>query len=639
MTYNDEWLETNGLGSYASSTLSGMNTRRYHGLLIAAPQRDAERCVFLSSLQEELIIDGERFYLSTNQYGDFIHPKGYQYLKDFSASPLPTFTYVVGGVTLQKIFFLVYGQDTSVIQYTVFKNEGSKKDTRLELRPLTAFRNYHALTYTNFALDEGFRATAGHLIFKPYVSLPPLFFAHNAGEVKPQRFWYKNFFYQQEMERGLDAEEDLFNPCVFTFDLGRADTATMMVSLQEQDIDIAQSLKEKEILRRKALVTAVPVEGSLRRKLTIAADQFIVSRGGDETIIAGYHWFDDWGRDTMIALPGLALATERFDEAQKILLRFASLVDRGMLPNRFVEDGQTPEYNTVDAALWFFETVRQYAEHTNKWALIREHFYPVLTGIIDAYIMGTRYDIHMDEDNLIVCGQEGVQLTWMDAKIENIVVTPRRGKPVEIQALWFNALCFMQDLAIRYQDAAAAKHYGFLSQRAKDSFNLKFWNEEQGGLYDVISGDQKDDAIRPNQLFAISLFYPVLEKERFSSVMNLVEKELLTPVGLRTLSVGHPDYKGIYTGDQGQRDAAYHQGTVWPWLIGPYVFAYLRTKGKNPGTLAIVKGMLKQFEEHLEHAGLGQVSEIFDGDYPHAPKGCIAQAWSVGELLRILEMF
>ncbi len=638
MISNNEWLETNGLGSYASSTPCGMNTRRYHGLLVAAPDRLSPRCVLLSKVEEDLIIDGQCFSFSTNQYDNALHSQGYQYLKDFTADPFPIFIYDVNGVILQKTVFLVYGQNTVVIEYMILKDDAKQRNIRLELRPLTAFREYHALTFENNGLDQGYRSTAGKIIFQPYSSLPPLFFAHNAVQVKPQENWYKNFFYQQEADRGLGSKEDLFNPFLLTFDLNASHNALLMASLEDQDTVLAEHLKEIEVHRRADLTLSILSVDNLKHQLIKAADQFIVKKDADQTVIAGYHWFEDWGRDTMIALPGLMLSTGRYQKAENILIKFASLVDQGMLPNRYVEAGQIPEYNTVDAALWFVEAVRQYGEGTKKWGFVNENFFPVLKDIIGWYIQGARYNIHMDTDALISCGQEGVQLTWMDAKVGDWVVTPRRGKPVEIQALWFNALCIMHDLADRFGDEKSAARYAALIECVKISFNALFWNHAQGGLYDVINGDQRDDAIRPNQLFAISLHYPVLHEDKWRQVVDLAGRELLTPFGLRTLSPNSSGYKGVYAGDPSQRDAAYHQGTVWPWLIGPYIFAYLKTTGKDPQTLANVKGMLLPFEEHLNAAGLGQISEIFDGDAPHAPRGCIAQAWSVAELLRVLEI-
>jgi predicted glycogen debranching enzyme len=371
----------------------------------------------------------------------------------------------------------------------------------------------------------------------------------------------------------------------------------------------------------------------LIRSLTAAADQFIVARERCKTVIAGYHWFSDWGRDTMIALPGLTLTTGQAEIAKRILSEFALHVDQGMLPNRFPDAGETPEYNTVDATLWFFEAVRALLQYSNDYEFVRTSLYSVLTDIISWHIKGTRYNIHVDEDGLLLSGEPGVQLTWMDAKFGDWVVTPRHGKPVEIQALWYNALRVMEQLAGKFKDVKAKKKYASMADCARDSFNQSFWNEEAGCLYDVVKGAERDASIRPNQVFAISLTNSMVSPERAESILRVVERELLTPRGLRTLSPTDSRYIGRYEGNPLSRDGAYHQGTVWPWLMGAYITAYVKTFGQETGGEVAAK-WLENFAEHLSEACLGQVSEIFDADAPHTPRGCVAQAWSVAELLR-----
>jgi len=369
--------------------------------------------------------------------------------------------------------------------------------------------------------------------------------------------------------------------------------------------------------------------------LSAAADQFIVRRAQGETVIAGYHWFADWGRDTMIALPGLTLANGRPDIARRVLAEFAKHVDRGMLPNRFPDAGEAPEYNTVDATLWFFEAIRSFLHYTNDYDFVRATLYPVLKDIVDWHVRGTRYQIHLDDDGLIFAGEPGVQLTWMDAKVGDRVITPRHGKPVEIQALWYNALRVMQDLAGRFNEPDAKQHYAATADKACASFNKLFWNEQGACLYDVVNGNHPDASIRPNQIIAISLPHTMLSKKRAKSILAVVERELLTPRGLRTLSPSDPNYIGRYEGGPATRDAAYHQGTVWPWLIGPYITAYGKTFGRKAGR-RFATAWLEKFQPHLYEACLGQVSEIFDGDAPHTPRGCVAQAWSAAELLRAI---
>jgi predicted glycogen debranching enzyme len=426
----------------------------------------------------------------------------------------------------------------------------------------------------------------------------------------------------------------LFSPFALTFDLTHRTSATVIASTERHDVSRAMEYRKAEIKRRKALLAASPSDDELVQALAAGADQYIVKRGDQKTVIAGYHWFSDWGRDTMIALPGLALVTGCFDVAESILLEFARHVDRGMLPNRFPDAGVPPEYNTVDATLWFFEAVRALSEYTGDSTFIRGNLYDVLTDIIAWHARGTRYGIRVDDDGLLASGEPGVQLTWMDAKVGDWVVTPRHGKPVEIQALWYNALCVMERLAKVFGDRDGRTRYADMATRAKQSFIRVFWNEEAGCLYDVVDGDARDGSIRPNQIFAVSLTHTMLSREKARRMVEVVERELLTPCGLRSLAPSDPQYRGRYEGDQRSRDGAYHQGTVWPWLMGAFITAYLKVNGRSKKSRQRTSQWLTGFREHLSDAGLGQVSEIFDGDAPHRPRGCIAQAWSAAELLR-----
>jgi predicted glycogen debranching enzyme len=367
--------------------------------------------------------------------------------------------------------------------------------------------------------------------------------------------------------------------------------------------------------------------------LVAAADQYVVQRGHLKTIVAGYHWFTDWGRDTMIALPGLTLATGRYEVAKQILQAFAENVDRGMLPNRFPDAGETPEYNTVDATLWYFEAVRAYLEYSGDDDFVRG-LYPKLQEIVDWHVRGTRYGIQVASDGLLACGEEGTQLTWMDAKIGDLVVTPRTGKPVEIQALWYNALRIMEDLAGRFADSTGKEFYARLAATTREHFNERFWNESAGCLYDVVENGHADGSMRPNQIFAVSLHHGMLAPERARSVVAAVRDQLLTPMGLRTLSPRDPRYRGHYEGGVVERDTAYHLGTVWPWLMGPFITAWLKVNERSEEARRQCQHWLEGFREHLTSAGLGHVCEIVDAEFPHAPRGCIAQAWSVAELLR-----
>ena len=632
-----EWLETNGIGGFSSSTITGLNTRRYHGLLTAATKPPVGRLVLLSKLEETLIIDGRRYELSANQYPGAVHPQGFNYQTGFSLDPFPVFSYEFEGVRLAKSVFMVQGENTTVVQYEI-REAGSQADSlcySLEIRPLIAFRDYHSTTHENGALNPRLETKDGLTTLKPYSDLPALHLAHDPAEIDTNGFWFRNFQYAVEQERGLDFAEDLFSPCAFNFDLTASSKVSLIASTERRDVRQADAYRKAELERRNLLDgrSAHAEANQLVKTLTTAADQFIVARERGKTVIAGYHWFSDWGRDTMIALPGLTLATGHAEIARSILAEFANHVDQGMLPNRFPDAGETPEYNTVDATLWVFEAVRSLLQYTNDYEFVRANLYAVLADIIDWHVKGTRYNIHVDDDGLLYSGEPGVQLTWMDAKVGDWVVTPRQGKPVEIQALWYNALRVMEHLAGKFKEIMAKKNYAARADKARASFNKMFWNEEVGCLYDVVNGDARDGSIRPNQILAISLTNSMVSKARAKGILGMVQRELLTPRGLRTLSPRDPNYVGRYKGDPRSRDGAYHQGTVWPWLMGPYITAYVKTFGEKAGRKFAIE-WLADFQDHLNEACLGQVSEIFDGDAPHTPRGCVAQAWSVAELLR-----
>jgi len=629
-----EWLETNGIGSFASSTVTGLNTRRYHGLLVAATKPPAGRQVLLSKLEEVLIVGEKRFDLASNQYRGALHPEGYKLLSEFRLDPFPIFVFEADGVRIEKNLFMVHGSNATVVQYRLLELPSSLS-AKLELRPLIAFRDYHSTTHENVTLDRRFEEGAGFVKLSPYPGMTALFLSHNADSVAAEGHWYRNFVYDAERKRGLDFLEDLFNPLVLHFNLTKANGAAVVASLEPMDAGSASELRRLEIERREKIAAAAPVNDEFVRSLALAADQFLVKRGADSTIIAGYPWFTDWGRDTMIALPGLTLYTGNTAAARSILLSFSRYVDQGMLPNRFPEQGEAPEYNTVDATLWYFEAIRAYVAATGDFDLVEKHLYPVLAGIIDWHIRGTRYNIRMMEDGLLNAGEPGVQLTWMDAKIGEWVVTPRIGKPVEIQALWFNALKIMEDYALRLKDSLNLNRYRAISGPLNATFNRLFWNEKELCLFDVVNG-VPDGSIRPNQILAVSLTHSMLAPERARAVVEVVERELLTPYGLRTLSPKDPNYHAHYGGDQASRDAAYHQGTVWPWLMGPFLTAYIKVNGNSAAARERARELLRPLQAHLLDAGLGQISEVFDAEPPFKPGGCFAQAWSVGELLRVM---
>jgi predicted glycogen debranching enzyme len=632
-----EWLETNGIGGFACSTVPGINTRRYHGLLTASLHPPVARYVLLSKVEETVFLNGARFDLSANLYPGTVHPDGHLYLQSFRLDPFPIFTWEIGGIQIEKRVFMVHGENTVVIEYAL----PGAGDCTLEVRPLIAFRDYHSTTHANSGLNGDLAFSEGSVSVEPYEGLPRLYFGHNARWVGREGSWYYNFDYPRERERGLDATEDLFQPLVLQFDLGEGRNAVVIAATQSRDARMAEILREREIARRWALREAAATDDPLVKDLTAAADQFIVTRHAEGTarklhsVIAGYPWFADWGRDTMIALPGLTLTTKRFSIARDILLAFAGATDRGMCPNRFPDFGEAPEYNTVDASLWFFEAVRKYVEYTDDYAFVKKNLYGTLKSIIDWHLVGTRYGIRSGPDGLISAGGPDTQLTWMDAKVGDFVATPRNGKPVEIQALWYNALRFTESLAQLFEDAEEETLLSGVAARTRESFNAAFWNEAEGCLYDLAAtgGAPPDASVRPNQVIALSLGYTMVPPDRARYILDAVERELLTSVGLRTLSPRDSHYIGRYRGGPVERDSAYHQGTVWPWLLGPFITAYVRTHGSAGRERA--GSWLEAFRD-LTTAGLGTIGEIFDGDAPHFPRGCFAQAWSVAELLRAL---
>ena len=625
-----EWLETNGIGGFASSTISGMNTRRYHGLLVAATRPPVGRMVLIAKCEETLLIGDHRVDLSTNRYPGAVHPSGCQWLRSFRLHPWPIYTYEVEGVRIEKSVFMVHGSNTTVIGYEAFDSGG--RPLKLEVRPLLSGRDYHSTSHENGAIRGAVERSQNLVTLRPYDGVPAIYLAQNAAAVADQGYWYRNFLYLMEQERGLDSNEDLFNPVCLEFDLSSA-PAHLLLSTEPQDYRKAAQFADNEKKRRRAVVDTFPAADEFGRELALAADQFIVCRGDRHTIIAGYPWFTDWGRDTMISLPGLTISTRHYDVARDILHTFAEHVDQGLLPNLFRDDGTTADYNTVDATLWYFEAIRAYAEATGDYQCVQA-LYPTLQSILDWHIRGTRYGIRMLDDGLLNAGAPGVQLTWMDAKVGDTVITPRSGRPVEIQALWYNALRIMEGFAERFGDAAPRRRYSSLASRCRQSFNQYFWNDDRGCLYDVVDDAAADTSIRPNQIFAVSLPFTMLPPERAHAVVRVVERDLLTPFGLRTLAPSDPRYRPRYQGGPWERDSAYHQGTVWPWLLGPFIAAYLKVNKASEEARDRCAGLLEPLRAHMQEAGLGQISEIFDADAPHRPRGCFAQAWSVAEILR-----
>ncbi|MER3544984.1 MAG: glycogen debranching protein [Chloroflexota bacterium] len=659
-----EWLVTNGLGGYAAGTVAGANTRRYHGWLVAALNPPVGRVVLVAKCNEVAYLDGETYPLTTNEYADgTVHPHGYYHLESFRLEgTIPVFTYALAEALLEKRLWMVHGANTTYVTYTL---QRTARPLTLGITPLVTFRSHHEHVRGNGWMpvvdEEGRKSAPGPLLrVDARPGAPPYWIGANQGEVDLRGGWHWNFKHRLETERGLDDVEDLFAAATLMATLYEGETLALVLSTelpQENDwraVYKAERARQAELLRLAQLEREPPWV----QQLALAADQFIVSRPSsvvrrppDEaqaeeeseaeaetglTVIAGYPWFTDWGRDTMISLPGLTLALGRSREAACILRTFAQFVDRGMLPNRFPEPpvpGMPPqpaEYNTVDATLWYFWALNAYLQATGDMDLIEE-LYPTLVDIVEWHKRGTHYNIHMDaSDGLLWAGEPGVQLTWMDAKVGDWVVTPRIGKPVEINALWHNALVTLATFGDRLGRRRAGV-YQELASQVEQSFRERFWYAEGGYLYDVIDGPGgADAALRPNQLLAVCLPYSPLDGVRAQAVVDVCARHLLTSYGLRSLAPGHPAYQGRYLGDRLRRDGAYHQGTVWAWLLGPFVTAHLKVYG-DPDR---ARSYLTPMAHHLSDAGLGTISEIFDGDPPFTPRGCFAQAWSVAEVLR-----
>ncbi|HET9824836.1 MAG TPA: amylo-alpha-1,6-glucosidase [Chitinophagaceae bacterium] len=625
-----EWLETNGLGGWASSSIIGCNTRRYHGLLTAAVVPPADRMALVSKLDETIIVNNQQFELGVNNYGGVIHPNGNKHQISFVKELFPEFTCEVAGVRLRKTIGMQYGENTTFLIYEVIKAE---QPFTLELLPLFSVRGYHSLMRSNDDVHREACFSDGVFKTKLYDGTPDIFIKVPGGTYHHNPNWYFHFNYDVEKYRGLDFVEDLFTHGNFSVSLQQGDSLGIIISTDDPSDKNAHELYRQEAKRKRQLLKDQPGDETLQQ-LTLAADQFIVRRGNDlKTIIAGYHWFTDWGRDTMISLPGLCLSTGRFTDAKKIVKAFATSVSEGMLPNRFQDYGEPPEYNNVDGTLWYFVAIYKYLQATDDKEFVLNELLPVLKDITDWHFKGTRYHIHATEDGLLYSGEPGVQLTWMDSKIGDWVVTPRTGKAVEINALWYNALLIYADLldmSANIDDSDQIKQRAAL---AKKSFNEQFWDNEKKYLYDVVNDNVKDDSLRPNQLLAISLPFALIENDKAAAVIKVVTEKLYTPVGLRSLAPDDPSYVSCYDGDSLRRDSCYHQGTVWSWLLGPYVDALAKIgTGKS-----LMKNVVENFVYHLNEGCIGSVAEIFDADPPHTPKGCAAQAWGVAEILRVIK--
>jgi predicted glycogen debranching enzyme len=648
-----EWLVTNGLGGYASGTVAGVLTRRYHGMLVASMPAPLGRMVLLNHLLERVRLPDKRIVWLGDE-DEVAGPNAVDragHLAEFRLElGLPVWTYRAQGFTIEKRVLMPHGQNSVHMTYRVLEGTGT---LRFNLRPSVHFRGYEvsvadsiAKTYTISATDHRYELSAG-----PSLPVLRMLLIGKKAALTLDEKGAANVPYKMEETRGYQWKGSLWSPGYFRADADAGEQVTLVASAESWDTLVALSpdaAAAAEIDRRRRLIALaeLPADDPFCAELVLAADQFIIRpagrveetararASGDEvrTVIAGYHWFTDWGRDTMISLEGLTLSTHRFREAGYILRTFAHYVRDGLIPNMFPDGEREGLYHTADATLWFFHAIERYVQTTGDRDTLR-NLMPILCDIIAHHLRGTRFGIRIDPaDGLFTQGAEGYQLTWMDAKVGDWVVTPRRGKAVELNALWYNALCLMQTWTKEFgggQDLDITGH----AARARDSFNKRFWYEEGGYLYDVVdTGTGRDDSCcRPNQILAISLPHPVLDRAKWEPVLNVARDRLLTPLGLRSLAPGEPDYKPRYYGDLRARDAAYHQGTVWAWLIGPFIDAWIKVYGTNPEG---VRKLLSGFEQHLSEACVGSISEVFDAEPPFLPRGCIAQAWSVAEVLR-----
>jgi predicted glycogen debranching enzyme len=648
-----EWLVTNGLGGYASGTVAGVSTRRYHGLLIAALPAPHGRTVMLNHLMEQIRLpNGHTLRLGGEQLADRkLELHGLEFFRTFRMeSGLPVWRWEMEDWVLEKRVLLLHEQNTVHVGYCLVEGNGA---LRLKLRLAVHFRHHDAKVSTAFSVPYALTAIGDHYEIAGETGLPPLRFRmhghRTAFTVESQRT--QPLLYWVEEDRGYDSRGELWSPGHFRLDLTHDHDATLVASTESWEtmeaLTPAVARKAEHERRRRLLWTAAPAarEG-VAAEWTFAADQFLITpagrveeaararAAGDEvrTVIAGYHWFTDWGRDSMICLEGLTLVTGRYTDARSILRTFATHVRDGLIPNLFPEGSKEGLYHTADATLWFVQAIGRYYETTHDRETL-EYLAPVVRDIIDHHLRGTRFGIGVDKaDGLLRQGAEGYQLTWMDAKCGDWVVTPRRGKAVEINALWYNALRWLEHWEREFGESERAHKIAEHADRARSAFNRRFWYAKGGFLYDVVDGEKGDDpSCRPNQVFAISLSHPVLDQERWRPVMEVVRERLLTPMGLRSLAPGEPDYKPTYHGDLRSRDAAYHQGTVWPWLIGPFIDAWLKL---HPEKKTEARRFLQGLADHLGEACVGSISEVADAEEPFTPRGCIAQGWSVAETLR-----
>ena len=621
-----ELIRSNRAGSYSSTTIVGCNTRKYHGLLICpVDQMGGERFVLLSSLDLTVVNNDKSFNIGIRKYkGDYFNPKGHKYIEDFNSDSIPSRIFRVGGVLIKLERLLVHYEEQFMQRMTILEASESMK---IQMRPFLAFRSIHQLTHANLAANTKIDFVENGIRAKLYEGFPYLNMQFSTKvDFVPVPDWYLGIEYPEEQKRGYDYSEDLFTPGFFEVEAKEGDVIVFSASTKEER---TSGLKQKFT---KTVSGKIPRSNYINC-LKNAAQQFIEKRGGKTSIIAGFHWFGAWGRDTFISLPGLALARHKLALYRDVIDTQVNRMKDGLFPNTGNDDN--PAYNSVDAPLWFFWTLQQYLEQkgTDCW----DRYGAAAKSVINAFINGTIYNIRMRDNGLIYADAPGKALTWMDAIVNGVPVTQRAGYAVEINALWYNAVCFALEMAKASKDKKFISEFGYLPELIKKSFLEIFWDENEGFLADYVNDTEgRNIFIRPNMVIAVSLPYSMLDKEQMRKVLDIVDKNLLTPRGLRTLSPRNKHYKGIYQGSQEERDSAYHQGTVWPWLLGPFCEGWLKVYGQQG--VAKVQKLIYGMEEVMSEAGVSSISEIHDGDPPHLPRGAISQAWSVGEVLRLIDI-
>ncbi|HBI80893.1 MAG TPA: amylo-alpha-1,6-glucosidase [Bacteroidales bacterium] len=623
---NREILSTNRAGGYFSTSIILCNTRKYHGLMILPiDEFDGENHVLLSNVDETIIQHGQAFNLAIHRYPGIYEPRGHKYIIDFNYEPTPTLVYKVGGVVFKKELLFVHNEEQFMIRYTLVD---AHSPTHLRIKPFLAFRNVHSVSKANMWANTKYQLCANGVKYKLYTGFPNLHLQLNKkNEFVACPDWYYNIEYMEELKRGYEGHEDLFVPGYFEISIKKGESVIFSAATNEQTPSALLKKFNNEILRR-------PPKNSFKSCLENAARQFIVNKGKYWDIIAGYPWFGSWGRDSFISLPGLTLGIDDPKMCKILLDSLSTKLKNGLFPN--IGNATSQAYNSVDAPLWYFWAIQQYYKYTNDYKEVWMEYAKKMKTILKGYRDGLPFNIKMHDNGLVWAGEKGYALTWMDAVVYGKPVTPRIGYPVEINALWYNAMMFTIDLATKNKDFRFVKEWLPIAQKTKESFNNLFWLPDKGYLADYVDEEGPNTDIRPNQIFALSLPFTPLDEDKMPGILTIVEKELYTPKGLRTLSPNNPQYKGRYEGDQPTRDSAYHQGTAWPWLLGAYVEAHFRL---NPDhAVSVAENILESLEEDINIHGISTVSEVYDGDPPQRPNGCISQAWSVAEIIRIQKL-